>query len=38
MNAGVRPKVGLLALTLELYETLAPGLRAIARSLVAPER
>ena len=28
MNAGVRPKVGLLALTLELYETLAPGLRA----------
>ena len=27
MNAGVRPKVGLLALTLELYETLAPGLR-----------
>ena len=24
----VRPKVGLLALTLELYETLAPGLRA----------
>ena len=28
MNAAVRPKVGLLALTLELYETLAPGLRA----------
>ncbi|MHB8973009.1 MAG: L-arabinose isomerase family protein [Pirellulaceae bacterium] len=27
MNAGVRPTVGLLALTLELYETLAPGLR-----------
>ena len=28
MNAGVRPKVGVLALTLELYETLAPGVRA----------
>ncbi|MHB8861053.1 MAG: L-arabinose isomerase family protein [Pirellulaceae bacterium] len=27
MNALLRPKVGLLALTLELYETLAPGLR-----------
>ena len=28
MNPAPRPKVGLLALTLELYETLAPGLRA----------
>lgn len=28
MNTGVRPKIGLLALTLELYETLLPGLRA----------
>jgi L-arabinose isomerase len=28
MNQTVRPKVGLLALTLELYETLLPGLRA----------
>jgi L-arabinose isomerase len=28
MNAGARPRVGVLALTLELYETLAPGLRA----------
>ena len=26
--ASVRPRIGLLALTLELYETLAPGLRA----------
>ncbi len=28
MNAARRPKIGLLALSLELYETLAPGLRA----------
>ena len=28
MKPSVRPQVGLLALTLELYETLAPGLRA----------
>lgn len=28
MNVAVRPKVGLLALTLELYETLVPKLRA----------
>ncbi|NLX53847.1 MAG: hypothetical protein GXY58_01895 [Planctomycetaceae bacterium] len=28
MNTSARPKVGLLALTLELYETLTPGLRA----------
>ena len=28
MKANVRPQVGVLALTLELYETLAPGLRA----------
>jgi len=28
MTAAIRPRVGLLALTLELYETLAPGLRA----------
>ena len=28
MNQTVRPKVGLLALTLELYETLQPDLRA----------
>lgn len=28
MNVAVRPKVGLLALTLELYETLVPELRA----------
>ena len=28
MNPSVRPKVGLLALTLELYETLVPELRA----------
>lgn len=28
MNQPVRPKVGLLALSLELYETLLPGLRA----------
>jgi len=28
MNTGLRPKVGLLALTLELYETLVPELRA----------
>ncbi len=27
MNTAVRPKIGLLALTLELYETLVPGLR-----------
>ena len=27
-NIEGRPKIGLLALTLELYETLAPGLRA----------
>src|SRR5512135_2709090 len=27
MAAQLRPKVGLLGLTLELYETLAPGLR-----------
>ena len=27
MTARLRPKVGLLALTLELYETLVPGLR-----------
>ena len=30
-----RPRVGLLALTLELYEQLAPGLRAAARAVVA---
>jgi hypothetical protein len=28
MNTSLRPKVGLLALTLELYETLVPELRA----------
>ena len=28
MNTPMRPRLGLLALTLELYETLAPGLRA----------
>ena len=28
MNIARRPRIGLLALTLELYETLAPGLRA----------
>jgi len=28
MTKNIRPKIGLLALTLELYETLAPGLRA----------
>ena len=28
MNTAQRPKIGLLALTLDLYETLAPALRA----------
>ena len=40
MNQPVRPKVGLLALSLELYETLLPGLRALReawlRSAVIP--
>lgn len=28
MNGSIRPRIGLLALTLELYETMVPGLRA----------
>ncbi len=28
MNTAQRPRIGLLALTLDLYETLAPALRA----------
>jgi hypothetical protein len=38
MNAGARPRVGVLALTLELYETLAPGLRASREALSLPRR